>query len=111
MSVKSIGIDRASIAGNIVSLISIVRMGLAVYMSDFKQPSPNQPKKPHYIRGMCLTPWFKAYEATLAPAEIERLDKCLAAAFEGDKNYRLTRWSLQSELRIHRLRLRLQSIR
>jgi len=54
---------------------------------------------------MCLTPWFKAYEATLAPAEIERLDKCLAAAFEGDKNYRLTRWSLQSELRIHRLRL------
>lgn len=36
----------------------------------------------------------------MAPAEIERLDKCLAAAFGADKNYRLTsvgRCNLNSE--------------
>lgn|GEM_PF-4471085 len=58
-------------------------------MSDLKQPSPNQAKKPHSMRGMCLTPWIRSYEATLAPKELERLNKRLEAAFEADKNYRL----------------------
>ncbi len=62
-------------------------------MSDVKQPSPNQAKNPHSMRGMCLTPWLRAYEATLSPAEIERLDKRLATAFEADKNYQLAKAS------------------
>jgi len=41
------------------------------------------------MRGMCLTPWIRSYEATLAPKELERLNKRLEAAFEADKNYRL----------------------
>jgi hypothetical protein len=63
--------------------------GVELEMSDLKQPSPNQAKKPHSMRGMCLTPWIRAYEATLAPAEIERFDERLAAAFEADKNCQL----------------------
>jgi len=62
-------------------------------MSHLKQPSPNQAKNLHSMRGMCLTPWLRAYEATLSPAEIERLDKRLAAAFEADKNYHLAKAS------------------
>ena len=56
-------------------------------MSAFKQPSPNRVNNLQPMRGTCLTPWLRAYEATLALAEIERLDKRLAAAFEADKGY------------------------
>ena len=58
-------------------------------MSDLKQPSPNQAKNAHSMRGMCLTPWLRAYEATLAPEDLERLNKRLEAAFESDKNFQL----------------------
>ncbi len=57
-------------------------------VKDENTPAQREKNQPS-MRGMCLTPWLRAYEVTLSPAEIERLDKRLEAAFEADKNYRL----------------------
>jgi hypothetical protein len=57
-------------------------------MPNMKQSSPNQAKKPDSMRCMSFTSWHRANEDTLAPVEIECLDKRLVAACEADKNYR-----------------------